>query len=252
MDERVKSGVPGLDELLGGGFPAGGTYVILGNSGTGKSILSTQFLYNGIVKFNEPGVYIMLEEDKERMISNMRRFGWELDKLEQEGKLRIVPYIKSIVGDIDATFDKGIVPGEHERVDMLRQYLTVDSLYREVKQSCETIGAKRVAIDPMTSLTLLSKSEVDVRTQLIWLMEKIRKLKVTTLATVEEGIGYWRDTLFLCDGVVYMILKEKEGIFERGIVIEKMRGTSHDTSVRPLKISNEGIRVYTSEILIRR
>ncbi len=251
MDGRVKSGVAGLDELLNGGLPEGGTYVVLGESGTGKSILSMGFLYNGAVEYGEPGVYIMLEEDRERVISNMKGFGWDLKKLEDDGKLRIIPYIKSIVGDVESTFEKGASGEDQKRVEQLRQYLTVDSLYREIAENCRSIGAKRVVIDPLTVVTLLANSEVVARMQIIWLVEHLKKLDVTTLATVEEGIGYWRDSMFLSDGVIYMMMREKDGMFERGMMVRKVRGTSHDSGVRPVKITEEGLKVYPEEVIFK-
>jgi KaiC/GvpD/RAD55 family RecA-like ATPase len=250
MNDRARTGIPGLDEMLGGGFPTGGTYLVVGHSGTGKSILSFEFLYNGAVTFNEPGVYVILEEDKERMMHNMRDFGWDVEELEAQGKLRIVPYTKSIMGDVEATFEKGILSGEKDRSDRLRQFLTVDSLLREIEHSCQSIGAKRVVIDSLTVITLLTETQLMSRMQLLWLLEKLRKLNVTTIATLEEGIGFWKDMLFLSDGIVYMMMREKGGIFERGIVAEKMRGTRHDTGVRPFKISEKGIKVYPNEVVI--
>jgi len=249
MDGKVESGIPGLDELLNGGFPVGGTYVILGESGTGKSILSLEFLVNGAVKYDEPGVYIMLEEDKERMISNMKAFGWDLAKLEQEKKLEIVPYIRSIVGDVESSFEKSMLAGEQGRVEQLRQYLTMDSLFKEIEDCVERIGAKRVVIDPLTIVTLLASEEVVARMQILWLVEKLKKLNVTTIATIEQGVSYWMDCVFLTDGAVYLMLKEKEGMYERGLMVRKVRGTSHDTSVRPFKITEEGVKVYPEEVV---
>ncbi|MBD3387825.1 MAG: hypothetical protein GF416_02145 [Candidatus Altiarchaeales archaeon] len=251
MVERVKSGIPGLDDLLNGGFPLGGMYVILGQAGTCKTILSTAFLRNGAVNFNEPGVYIMLEENKERMMSHMMDFGWDLAQLESEGKLKVIPYVRSIVGDVDATFENSMMSGSAGRVSQMRQYLTVDSLLKEITDTCKSIGAKRVVIDPINVVTLLSESQVIARMQIIWLLENLRKLDVTVLATVEEGVGYWEDTMFLSDGIVHLTLKERDGIHERGIMIRKIRGTSHDTSIRPVKIDEGGMRVYPEEVIFR-
>jgi len=249
--EKLKTGMPGLDELIDGGLPAGGIYGIVGSSGTGKSIFSIEFLYNGAENYNEPGVCIILEEDKDRMIANMREFGWDLKRLEDASKLRIIPYTKSIVGDVEATFDKGIFFGQGKRMESMRQYLTVDSIYREIEQSCKSIGAKRVVIDPLTSIMLLTDNQITSRIQFLWLVQKLRRLNVTTLAVIEEGIGYGQDILFLCDGIVNLIRREKDGMYERGIVIEKIRGSAHDTSIRPFKITKDGIKVYPREVVIR-
>ena len=250
MDGRIQSGISGLDELLAGGLPAGGTYAIVGGSGTGKSIVCMQFLYNGAVKFNEPGVYIILEEDKDRMVANMSAFGWDIAKIERENLLRIIPYTRSLMGDIETTFEN-ITSSDHDRVNQLRQYLTTDSLFREIEQNCKAIGAKRVAIDSLTIITLLSSTQLMARMQLVWLIEKLRSLNLTSLVVLEEGIGYWNDAMFLCDGIISLLLKEKWGILERGVVVEKIRGSPHDTGVRPMKIANDGIRVYPREVIAR-
>ncbi|MGQ4872254.1 MAG: ATPase domain-containing protein, partial [Candidatus Thorarchaeota archaeon] len=88
--ERVKTGIPGLDELIEGGFPKGDTILVAGKAGTGKSILATQFLYRGAVDYGEPGVLVTLEEPPRLIKRNMMRFGMDLEKLEREGMLAIV------------------------------------------------------------------------------------------------------------------------------------------------------------------
>jgi KaiC/GvpD/RAD55 family RecA-like ATPase len=251
MDGRLKSGIPGLDELLGGGFPVGGTYAVAGYPGTGKSIFSTQVLHFGAKECDEPGVYLVLEEDKDRMMSNMKSFGWDLKPLEDDGMLRIIPYTRSLFGDAQANFEKQALDGAIKSMDELRQFLTVDSIFHEIEDACKELGARRLLIDPITTITLLADNQVVSRMQLIFLIQKLRKLNVTTLATIEEGIGSWGDVLFLADGLIRTMLKEKSGIYQRGLVIEKMRGTAHDTGIRPFRITSQGIKVYPSETLAK-
>jgi KaiC/GvpD/RAD55 family RecA-like ATPase len=248
MVDRIKSGIPGLDDLLGGGLPSGGTYAVLGGTGTGKTIFCLQYLYNGAVESGDPGVYVILEEDKERLVSNVLNLGWDIAKLEASGKLRVVPYTKSLLGDLEATFERGMMSGDNERASRLRQFLTIDSLYQEIEQNCRSIGAKRVVIDSLSVLTMLSDNQIVGRMQFLWLMDKLRKLKVTVLVIVEEDVGLWKDMLFTCDGIIHLLLREMDGVFERGIIIEKVRGIAHDTGIRPFKILNDGVRVYPQEI----
>ncbi len=249
--DRVRSGVDGLDQMLSGGFPKGGTYALLGFSGTGKSILGIQYIYKGAVDYDEPGVYILIEEDKDRFISNMAGFGWDLKSLEESEKISIIPYSKSLLGDIEASFDKGMNSDNPERAQRMREMLTVDSLYRQIAECVQKIGAKRVVIDSMTIVTMMTENQIMGRMQITWLIDKLRGLGLTTLITLEEGISYWRDIPFLCDGTIYLMLKEKEGIFARGLVIEKMRGTDHDTGMRPLKMDSPGgMIVYPDELVM--
>jgi circadian clock protein KaiC len=84
MIEKVKTRIAGLDELLDGGFPKGRVISIIGSPGTGKTILSTQFIMNGILDYGENGLYISLDERKQHYIEEMGSFGWDLEKLEKE------------------------------------------------------------------------------------------------------------------------------------------------------------------------
>lgn len=248
--ERVKTGIEGLDILLNGGFPRFGTYAVLGFSGTGKSILCTQYILNGAIKYDEPGVYILIEEDKERFTENIKTLGWDTETLEKEGKISIIPYSKSLLGEIESSFEKQMLSEDPDHIARVREFLTVDSLYKEIEECVDKIGAKRVVIDSMTIVTLLSNNPLVGRMQIMWLLQKLRKLNVTTVITLEEGISFWKDIPFLCDGTIYMMFKEKDGIFERGLVIEKLRGSGHDTGVRPVKIESPGgLKVYSEELI---
>ena len=88
--DRVKTGIPGLDELIEGGLPRGDTILIAGKAGTGKSILATQFIYKGAIDYDEPGVFVTLEEPPHLIKRNMLRFGMDLDALINEGKMSLV------------------------------------------------------------------------------------------------------------------------------------------------------------------
>ncbi|MCX6695153.1 MAG: hypothetical protein NTU61_02495 [Candidatus Altiarchaeota archaeon] len=248
--ERIKSGIPGLDDLLNGGLPKNGIYVVVGETGTGKSIFGAQFIYNGAVDYNEPGVYVILEEDKKYFIENMQSLGWDFDKLEKEGKVKVVPYIKSIIGDVSTSLEIGLVSNDSS-MDRARQYLTVNSMFMQIQEECARIKAKRVVIDPISIITLLTDSEVLARMQLISLFEGLRRLEVTSIIMVEEGVRYWEDVTFLCDGIIRLIMKEKNSLFERGLLVRKMRGTGHDTGMRPLKIMKDGLRIYPNEVMFR-
>jgi circadian clock protein KaiC len=86
MGDRVASGIDGLDELLGGGFPRGGLIVLAGNPGTGKTIFSAQFLYRGAVDHGECGIYVSFAEDKDQFYGNMKALGLDFERLEREGQ----------------------------------------------------------------------------------------------------------------------------------------------------------------------
>jgi len=85
---RLKTGIPGLDQMTGGGFLMGDTTLVTGPPGTGKTTFGLQFLMQGITE-SQSGVFITVEETPEKIASDALNFGWDVRKLEAEGLLRI-------------------------------------------------------------------------------------------------------------------------------------------------------------------
>jgi hypothetical protein len=99
---RTPTGIPGLDEILGGGFPQGRVVLVLGEPGAGKTILCSQYLANGIAKFGENGLFVSMEEGKGHYWREMSAFGWELEGAEKTGKFNFVDAspIRTIPGEV--------------------------------------------------------------------------------------------------------------------------------------------------------
>ncbi|MCX6777997.1 MAG: hypothetical protein NT157_03875 [Candidatus Micrarchaeota archaeon] len=92
MEGRVATGIPGLDELLGGGMKGHSVCLVAGASGTGKTTLGMQFLYEGANTYNEPGLLISFEEDKRQINDYFSSFSWDLGLLESKRKLVVLEY----------------------------------------------------------------------------------------------------------------------------------------------------------------
>jgi len=118
--KRVKSGIPGMDQLMDGGIPEGNLVVLSGDPGSGKTIFCWQFLYSGALNYNEPGVYVSLEQSYEEVIKGASEFEWDLQKLVDAGLLKILVI---------------------ELYDFERLKISVEDTIR-------SINAKRVVIDP--------------------------------------------------------------------------------------------------------
>src|SRR5829696_7752886 len=80
---KVPTGIAGLDEISGGGLPRGRTTLLVGGSGSGKTILALQFLVNG-ARRGEAGIFVAFEETPERIVANAETFGWDLQSLQQD------------------------------------------------------------------------------------------------------------------------------------------------------------------------
>jgi len=90
-EEKVPTGIKGLDKLIAGGFERGSAVLVAAGGGSGKSIFATQFLVEGMQN-NETGIYISFEENKDRFYRHMLVFGWDLQKFESEGRFIFLKY----------------------------------------------------------------------------------------------------------------------------------------------------------------
>ncbi|MEM1538008.1 MAG: ATPase domain-containing protein [Candidatus Nezhaarchaeales archaeon] len=241
---RVKTGVPGLDEVMEGGLLRGYTYVVMGGPGSGKTTLGVQFIYKGIVDYGENGVYVTLEEPPESIRANVLRFRWELLGLEERGKLVIV----------DGSPIKR-VPGHY--VMQAPQVGTVDftmeSLASVIHAARRKVGAERIVIDPLNALTLLYGSDQYVlRRELLELIRTLNEAGCTTLLMSEvrerEGrrMRYGVET-FLAQGVIILHTIRVKGAKIKALEILKMRGTKHEEQLLPYKITDRGIMVFPGE-----
>jgi circadian clock protein KaiC len=225
--EQVTTGIKGLDTLLRGGLPKGSTTLVSGTPGSGKTILSMQFLVNGYLQTKEKGFYISLEEDVERMENYMgKSFGWPIKELRKKGNLIL---IRSDVYDFEKFKDL-------------------------IETTVEKSGVERVVIDPITVISLFFEKPLEIRRSLLELDRMLKKLNCTSLLTCEipEGsntISSFGIEEFTSDGII--ILTYKIGS-PRGIVIRKMRLIDHDKEIHPFEIiSNKGIIVYSTERLFK-
>jgi len=235
MKKRTPTGISGLDKLLKGGFPEGRCILISGPCGSGKSILGMQYIYNGITQYNEKGLFVSFEEEKPRIIENMAQFGFNLEKLEKSKKLIL---IGGALGGISQFMRKINAETDH--------------IINEIGQVVKENKIQRVVIDSISLLAMLSNETNERRLMLTKLVHKLSSLGCTSLLISEtkEGtfdISRFGIEEFVADGVVALYHLRQKDNFIKGIVIRKMRGTDHKTSIRLFKITKRGIRVYPDE-----
>ncbi len=237
--ERVKTGIPGLDDLIEGGFPRGDTILVAGKAGTGKSILATQFLYRGAVDYGEPGVLVTLEEPPQRIKRNMLRFGMDLERLEREGILAIVDLSPSKPGPL-----------------MIREYPSFDlsGLESIILSHVKKINARRVVIDTISIMAYKFRSRDILREEIFRLCAHLTENNTTLLLTSEipaqdTGLGVFDIEAFLASGVI-VLYNEKisDTSRSRSIEILKLRGSRHSSRIHSMRITDEGIRVWPGEI----
>ncbi len=250
MSETTPSGIPGLDELISGGFPRGRTILVIGGPGTGKTVLAAQFMYKGISEFGENAVMISIDEGKEHFLSEMARFGWDFRKAEQERKFTLIDATRlSRVAILKEKMMKA------ETSSLRGKQLEIDKLIEEVEVKIREINAKRVVLDTLASLFYRFTDPTERRTAGVDLIEAISDLGVTTIVTTElSEIGLDRkisDEEFLVHGVIMMQTLFIGGTTTRGLQVEKMRGVGVNPNLVPYTIDKTGLEVFPSMSIFR-
>jgi len=238
--ERVPTGVPGFDELCHGGLIRNRTYLLSGTSGAGKSIFALQYLYNGAIKYNEPGIYVATEERPKEIRQNALNFGWDLKALEDENKLALVDACAAKIG----------IPSKEKYVDV--RPFDMRSMMDQIITIQEKINAKRAVVDSSTSIGFyLLQDPGKIRVELLRLSTTLEILGLTSLLTcevVEEShINRFGVENFVTEGTIAMYYKRSENVRTRSIEIYKMRGTDHSKKIHPFEITPNGIVVHPKE-----
>ena len=221
--ERIATGISGLDEMIEGGLKKNSITLVSGGCGAGKSIFCMNYIYAGAMA-GENGLYVTFEETAHELKDNMSSFGWDLDGLEQEGKIKIVR-----------------IPRE----DILR---IVKDEYSEIKDYLDEVKAKRVVIDSISGIEQGIANEVERRDAVLKLCEWLKEHECTTLITSEaeqEPLAYSRhETVeFLVDGVIILYNIRHGNKRLKALEVLKMRGTKHTLGLFPIRIS-KGIEVF--------
>lgn len=255
-DENVPSGIAGLDDLLGGGFPRGRVILVTGGPGSGKTLMCMQFLIDGIERFDERGVFVSLEESKYHLVTEMSNFGWDLEKYEKKGQLAIVDAspLRQLSKETGTTAETPNPKDIHIR----GQDFSIQALSTVIRSYARVTRATRIVIDPITSLSLQFDDPQEHRTAVIDLLDSLISMGTTNLVSSEIGthIGVALTDRaipaeeYLCHGVIVLHNSHVAG---RGIVsaleIEKMRERKHDRQLHPYSITEKGIIVYAERFL---
>lgn len=235
---RLSSGISGLDTLLQGGFPESKVILVLGEPGTGKTILTSQFLHWGGQR-GEKGLYVGMNEPKTRFLSEMMGLGMDFAKLEKDGKFVYT----------DATEVRRI-PEQAKvgRIPVGGRELGLVNLIDLVQDGIEKISPKRVVIDSISDLVFRFPTIEERRPAVLDIVEVLQSTGTTCLLTSEiSSTGESRilqPEEYLAEGVILLRMLRK-GL--RTVQVVKMRGSKIDTTPRPYVVKDTGIEVYSTE-----
>jgi len=214
--KRLSMGVPELDQMLGGGLPSGHSLLLVGSSGSGKTVLSTRFIAEGVSR-GEPGIIVTFEKSPRQFLSQ------KFQDLLKSGKFAML---------------------ETSNLD-----LSIDEIMYDLKALIKKLGAKRVVIDSLSGfeLALAPEFREDFRISLYRLTSVLSAMGVTIVMTAELEDRYIDlrfsayGNAFLADAIMLQRYIQIEGEFKRAISVIKVRGSAHSKEIRLFDIVGDDI-----------
>ena len=224
---RLKTGIPELDVMMGGGVVAGDAVMLTGPAGCGKSTVATQFMATGLAK-GEPGVIAIFEEYPEEYLARASTRYPQIGKMIEAGKMELI-YLRPLD-------------------------LSVDETLAEILDAVERVGAKRVVIDSLSGfeVALAPTFREDFRESLYRLVGTLTATGVTVFMTAEvihpfpDAPFTSEKVSFITDEIIIQRYVEIEGELRRVMAVIKMRGSDHSHEFRTYDLTAEGVVVGAS------
>lgn len=226
--QKSPSGIAGFDEITGGGLPTGRPSLVCGGPGCGKTLFAMQFLVNGAVLFDEPGVFMSFEENADDLAKNVASLGFDLVDLMERRQIAM---------------DTVIV--ERSEIEETGEY-DLEGLFVRLDFAIRSIGARRVVLDTIESLFSGLSNQAILRAELRRLFRWLKDKGVTVVITGEKGEGtLTRQGLeeYVSDCVIFLDHRVNDQVSTRRLRIIKYRGSSHGTNEYPFVIDQRGLEV---------
>lgn len=228
MTQLMKTGVEGLDRVLCGGFLYHNSILLKGAPGCGKTTLGIQVVYNGAVKYDEPGVVVLFEQFPQQLYRDLATYGWDLDAVAAQDRLRVI-------------FARPEEVVSHDR-------MVEPPLVAHIHQAAMEIGAKRVLIDSVSHILNLANDRRDARAILLKFINSLKSIGLTPLMTAEaeDREGAIGIDEYLSDCVILLGSEAaRDRSFQlRELTIRKTRGHDHLRGRHPFKLSDRGVEVF--------
>ena len=225
MSDLVKTGIAGLDDILSDGIPRGNVILVEGAIGTGKTTMGVEFVYRGASQFDEPGIIVVFEVSPDKIMRDALGLGWDLSKLEQQRRLKIVFTTREV----------------------LRQELQqADSVLLE---EAAKIGARRIFIDGVGRL-VGGNGNPESRSAFHVLTEGLQRENLTAFLAVEASSFNGNSSASLpeesiADTVIRLRMEDTQRAVSRSIEIVKSRGQGFQMGRHSFRIlDGRGIQVY--------
>ncbi|MGD8474627.1 MAG: ATPase domain-containing protein [Anaerolineae bacterium] len=225
-NERVKTDVKGLDDMLNGGFLPQSANLIEGPPGTGKTTLGMQFIYNGIQYHDEPGLILTFEEFPQQYYRDAESFGWDFRRLESEGKLKVI------------MTSPGVSRSEAESVGG-----RIETLAREM-------GARRILVDSISHFDQMAEDALELRSVVFGFINALKREGLTSVLTRESpvllgGEEEKHSIAYVVDSYIMLRYVEIESAIRKALLVLKLRGSDHAKDIRQFEITDHGIEIMS-------
>lgn len=239
---KVRTGIPGFDSIISGGFRQGRTIVLSGPPGSGKTTFGMQFIHSGVKDFDEPGVYVTLSQSPDEIKNDFKSFGWDIDRLLEEGKMIIIDARPFKMEDGFITLDESLYRGET---------LPFMHLTQLILSSIKRIDAKRLVIDSLTVLGMQYTNSFYVRQGLQGMVHALEDQHCTSILISENNSTRENVPIewYVASGIVLLHHVRKEETMERTIQVIKMRGTRHSEQIFPIKLGESGLQIMHPRLI---
>jgi len=235
----VKTGIPGMDELTGGGFPEGTINLISGPAGSAKTLFGMQYIFKGFTDHGEKGLYISLEESRDNLTRAARSFGMDYDQFMGTDDIQLIDFgeIRKEI-ELQEDIDYGIV--------------SLRNLLDFILQTIKVTGAKRLLIDSISAVGLYYSNIDEFRRELFRFCRILKDHDITTVLITESsqsGDTRFGIEQFIADSIIVLDYENVEGEYRRTLTIYKMRFTRHDPYKHPFLITKQGMEIDHEEII---
>jgi circadian clock protein KaiC len=224
---KCPTGIKGFDQITEGGLPKNRTTLISGSAGSGKTLWGIDFLINGALHYNEPGIFMSFEETEDELYKDVASLNLDLRGLVSQRKI-LLEYVLL------------------ERRDIQESDFNLEGLLIRLEHAIDSIGAKRVVLDSIESLFAGLTDAGILRLEIKRLLRWLKGKQVTAIITGEPGQGaYTRHGMeeYISDCIILLDNRVSEQLSIRRIRVIKYRGSNHGTNEYPFVIDKDGLSV---------
>jgi circadian clock protein KaiC len=238
VSTKASTGVPGFDEITGGGLPRGRTTLLVGGPGSGKTILALQFLVHGASERREPGIFVAFEETSTNIGENAEGFDWKLPELRRKKKLFFLDAQPASDFIQSGTFDLG-------------------GMLAALDSKITVMGTRRIVFDALDVVLALLPDQAAKRREVYrlhaWLLAHELTALITSKAGGDESSSIGQESFgfmqFMVDCAVILNHNVVMGVSQRNMRVQKYRGTGFDENQSPIVISKNGVEVAIARTL---